>query len=409
MRNLVVLKFGGSVLDGPVSLQKAARFVQDLASTDKVVVVVSALKGATDGLLALAGERETLSHPEQLAQLLSMGERTAARAFLIAMLKMKLDVRLVDVDTPLWPIITEEGPLDAAPLFEETKRNCEKLLLPLLEEGIIPVVCGFIGKSRKGQITTLGRGGSDVSATLLGKCLGAREVVLVKDVSGVSSSDPDHVKNARRLSEIKLEELGSLASTGAKVVSRAALGFVEGYNLRITSMEQGLNGGTVVAAPARPPGKISIASSEASMITIIGSDVTRAYPALLSLLSELKITPLAASFNNTTAIIYADGKADPERVHSLVDQGLVRAVAVRHGLSCLLLSGGQFENTPGVLSSFTEALYSHGVNVFSLSTLGDSAKIFVLSSSAEKAKQVIARSLGLASKRNSQVQKAHEK
>src|SRR4029450_2256124 len=94
-------------------------------------------------------------------------------------------------------IVTDAQHGSAAPNLEETRRLAKRLLRPVLAAGTIAVVPGFIGRGRDGSVTTLGRGGSDLTATLLGRCLGVRRVVLWKDVPGILTSDPRSVPDAR--------------------------------------------------------------------------------------------------------------------------------------------------------------------------------------------------------------------
>src|SRR5262249_21382659 len=115
-------------------------------------------------------------------------------------------------------IVTDSNFGNAAPDPEETRRNCQRVLLPLLERGIVPIVAGYSGANQQGKTTTLGRGGSDYSATILGAATGADEVWIWTDVDGVLTADPRICPDATTLPEISFAEAIELAYYGAKVI-----------------------------------------------------------------------------------------------------------------------------------------------------------------------------------------------
>jgi len=204
----IVIKFGGSVLQDEVTMKKAADMVSRVINNGlRPVIVVSALKGATDNLLSLSRKINPDTPNDILDQVLSMGERTSARLFTSAIISKGLKPTLVDPEFENWPIVTDENHLDANPIYDETERQVQRKIRPMLEAGEVPVVCGFLGKTRLGIMTTLGRGGSDTTAILLGSCLNSKEIVLVKDVEMIFSSDPDVVKNPVPLKELNSGKL----------------------------------------------------------------------------------------------------------------------------------------------------------------------------------------------------------
>lgn len=115
-------------------------------------------------------------------------------------------------------IVTDENFMSAEFLPEQTQRQVKKVLSPLIEKGVVPVITGFIGATKGGRITTLGRGGSDYSASIIGYCLEAQEVQIWTDVDGIYTADPRFVSTARLLSQISFSEASEMASFGAKVL-----------------------------------------------------------------------------------------------------------------------------------------------------------------------------------------------
>ena len=265
------MKFGGTSVGDATCIARVAQIVKDASRDTAVVVVVSAMSGVTNRLIeaagrAEAGDREAAAevfgglrtqHEAALAELIhdskrrhqisgcwdkifdegkrlcegtallreltpraldmisSLGERLAAP--LVAGALEEAGVRSEPVvATEL--IATDSSHGGADPLMGRTRERSEARLRPLLDKGIAPVVTGFIGATEKSELTTLGRGGSDYSATILGAALGADEVIIWTDVDGVLSADPRLVRNAQVIPEISYREAAELAYFGAKVL-----------------------------------------------------------------------------------------------------------------------------------------------------------------------------------------------
>src|SRR5208283_4528745 len=145
----------------------------------------------------------------------SLGERLSAPLVSLAVRELGFASEPV-VATEL--VVTDEFHGGAEPLMELTREKAQAKLRPLLEKKIVPVVTGFMGATSKGQLTTLGRGGSDYSATILGAALDADEVIIWTDVDGVLTADPRLVPEAKTISEISYREAAELAFFGAKVL-----------------------------------------------------------------------------------------------------------------------------------------------------------------------------------------------
>ena len=268
-RSVVAFKFGGTSLLGAQRMLHAANLVREAARTSRVAVVVSAMKGVTDQLLAMAklvdsgnpkeakrkaealfrlhadvlfelqlGEldhqrvwhdlrllgRDLLhevsapAHASNEARhdsLASFGERFSARLFAAA-----LDA----CDVPAVPVTSAEFVLtcdtfrDAKPQMEETRRRGREVLQPLLESGLVPVVTGFVGATRDGRVTTLGRNSSDYSGAIIAHVVDADELVIWTDVDGVYTANPKESREARLLHQLSYEEAHALAASGAKVL-----------------------------------------------------------------------------------------------------------------------------------------------------------------------------------------------
>jgi len=393
-RGLVVLKLGGSVFADSSSMKRAARFVSELCKEKRVVVVVSALKGVTDELLNTAHTLCDEPPADALAQIVAMGERTSARLFCLSLLAHGVKAVLVDVDTPYWPIITNEDYMDADPILEKSVERCRRNITPLIESGNVPVIAGFIGLSEKGEVTTLGRGGSDTTATLLGFALGAEEVVLIKDVSGVHSADPKRVTEAKKVERLTIRELEELASSGAKVVHEKALKFVRGFRLRITSLSEGLSGGTLVEPDSTGITGVRDEGVEISVVSFVGLQNGSSHQRILSLLHELGLMPVALSFSPNSVWAYVSGSLKEREFHTLVENGSIKAFSIKRGLKCINVEGVGLMEEVGVLEKITTPLSTNRVNIYGLATHGNTIKLFVSEKDVERSMNLILDSLG---------------
>jgi aspartate kinase len=280
--SLVAFKFGGSSLLGAERMLHAAGLVRPAAQLMQVVVVVSAMKGVTDRLLGIAqalGERKheraqleaeavlrlhldvlrdlaldtdeydrvarelnslgrDLLHEvsarrngvsaaaaaELFDRLASFGERFSARLFAAA---------LEHSGVPSVPVSSSEFVLtcdtfrDAKPHLEQTKQRGREVLLPLLADGIVPVVTGFIGATPDGRITTLGRNSSDFSGAIIAHVVDADELVIWTDVDGIYTANPNESAQARLLHDLSYEDAHALALSGAKVLHPHVLPLAE--------------------------------------------------------------------------------------------------------------------------------------------------------------------------------------
>lgn len=152
---------------------------------------------------------------QSLDKLASYGEIMSSYIVTEALMNKGIQARQV-MATKL--IITDDNFGSADFLLQSTKRNIKRILTPLIEKGIVPVITGFIGSTKGGQVTTLGRGGSDYTASIIGFCLGASEIQIWTDVDGIMTADPKIVKKARSVELVSYEEAAELAVLGAKVL-----------------------------------------------------------------------------------------------------------------------------------------------------------------------------------------------
>jgi aspartate kinase len=393
MLQTVVIKFGGSVLEDQKAINQVASLIKETTGRGLgVVVVVSAMKGVTDQIMALSKRENPEIEPHLLDELLSSGEKTSARLVAAALASFGLQSVVVDPDTPYWPVITDERHLDANPLVEESRAKAKQLILPLLEAGKVPVVCGFLGKTVRGKTTTLGRGGSDTTAVLLGNCLNASEVILVKDVEGVYSSDPDKVTNPQFIESLNGEEAEMLAAGGAKFLHVKALRYQSsGLRIRVTNLDR-LDSGTVIKGELSPV-QVEMLGEGVSMITFVGlnPEKTESIIRAVRAVKEARGDLLALSLETNAAIFYVGGGENVlEGVHKvLVEDRIGKAVSEFPRLSMITVKGAALETERGVVQRITTPLAKASINVYGLVTILSSVRVFVSAEHSEKACKLV--------------------
>jgi len=384
----IVIKFGGSVLQDEVTMKKAADMVSRVINNGlRPVIVVSALKGATDNLLSLSRKINPDTPNDILDQVLSMGERTSARLFTSAIISKGLKPTLVDPEFENWPIVTDENHLDANPIYDETERQVQRKIRPMLEAGEVPVVCGFLGKTRLGIMTTLGRGGSDTTAILLGSCLNSKEIVLVKDVEMIFSSDPDVVKNPVPLKELNSEEAFLLSAGGAKFLHSKAMSYNRnGVRIRIASLQETGEDGTIIDGGAVDL-VVELLQDPITMITVIGDKPldTEQIRFLMTGIKESGGSIISLTLDPKTTVLYISGGINiVDQVHNMVIENKIgKALSFFENLRVIVVRGSALETVPGLIQRVTQPLARKNINIFGLLTIGSSIRIVVLKASAE--------------------------
>jgi aspartate kinase len=223
--SIIVLKFGGSSVSGPDRIKSVAeRIIKARLGAESVVVTVSAMGDTTDRLISLAGEVASDPPQREMDMLLSTGEQLSSALLAIAVSKKGYDC--VSLTGRQAGILTDDVYANAKIINIKTDR-----ILKELNNGRIVIVAGFQGINTLGDITTLGRGGSDTTAVALASALKANYCEIYTDVEGVYSADPNMVERAVKLESISYDEMLELASYGAKVIHLRAVEFAKKHGV----------------------------------------------------------------------------------------------------------------------------------------------------------------------------------
>lgn len=239
---LIVQKYGGTSVGSPERIKNVAqRVARWKARGHQVVVVVSAMSGETNRLIALAREIQSEPDPRELDQMVSTGEQVTIGLLAMALKQAGMDAR--SYTGPQVKILTDSA-FTKARILSIDERN----MRADLDAGRVVVVAGFQGMDADGNITTLGRGGSDTTGVALAAALKADECQIYTDVDGVYTTDPRIVPNARRLKTVTFEEMLEMASLGSKVLQIRSVEFAGKYKvkLRVLSSFQDEGEGTLI-------------------------------------------------------------------------------------------------------------------------------------------------------------------
>jgi len=368
---------------------------------NKIVVVVSAINKTTDDLIAIADESVGKEITEkQLAEILSMGERTSIRVFSSVVESLGVKSEFIDPTHELWPVITDNNYAKAKIDYEITEEKAQGLM-KLLDEGIIPIVCGFLGKTEDGEITTLGRGGSDVTAFLLGHCLEADNVIIVTDVNGVMSTDPNKIKEAEKLDYISVEEMRDLATHGAQVLHPHALIYKDpNINAKIISFEKGdlSDPGTTIVGPFEDSmhKSVTMHPEPISVVAVVGENMLNQVGLLSKITTVIynagiNIYGISAGQNSITAFLDKDDADEAYHLlHKLViEEESLSSISLGRDIAMLIMNSPEFIDTPGIISIITTPLKENNLNIVEISSSQTAVVVFVDWEDGKKAYNLI--------------------
>jgi aspartate kinase len=259
------------------------------------------------------------------------------------------------------------------------------------------VITGFLAENQAGEITTLGRGGSDTTAVMLGSYTDADQVVIVTDVEGVMTGDPRVVEGAQNVGRISVDELRNLSFRGAEVVAPSALSYKSnGLAVRVVHYQHGdlLSGGTDIEGEFE--NIIDLQEEMLSCLTIAGRAI-RNQPGILAQLSAvlreaaINVEAVASGIDSITFFIQDEVATDAENLlHAKVlDDQWLSSITVDDGVAVVRVTGGEFPNSPGVIAEIVNPLAEAGINIHDVITSATSVAIFVAWEDREEALEIV--------------------
>jgi len=406
---LIVQKYGGTSVADPDRMRAVAENVQiTKRHGNDVVVVVSAMGKATDNLISLAGQVSQTRPGREMDMLLTTGERVSAA--LLTMALVDLGVQAVSFTGSQVGIITDTVHGKAKILEVKGDR-----VRDALAAGKVAVVAGFQGVSTDKEITTMGRGASDLTASALAKALDADACEIYTDVTGVFSADPRIVPRARKLSRISFDEMLEMAGAGSKVLALRSVEFARNHEvaLHVRSAFTWEPGTLVTDEPEDSPREGSmedpiisgvVTDSSESKVTVLGVPDR---PGVSAALFE----PLAAANVNVDMIVQntsTEGTTDISFTMPSADmhvaEDIVRRVAdeigasgVTHDEAIARLSvvGAGMKSSPGIAARMFRTLADEGVNIEMISTSTIRISVVIAIGDLERAARALHTAFGL--------------
>ncbi len=373
---IVVQKYGGTSVGNPERiLNVARRVVETQRAGNSVVVVVSAMSGVTDGLIKLARQVTEQPTAREMDVLLSTGEQTTIA--LTAMALHSLGAKAISLTGAQAGIITD-GIHTKAKISNITPRQIRKHL----NEGNICIVAGFQGQTLQGHITTLGRGGSDLTAIAIAAALKADHCEIYTDVDGVYTCDPRVVKGARKIDVIDYDELLEMASSGSKVMQSRSVEFAKKFQVPFEVRSSfNNNRGTIVKEEANGLENVvvrgvSIERNQAKVTITNVPDKPGTASRIFTALSEahviIDVIVQNVSVSGTTDISFTMSNDELQKMGGLIDSVAKEigagTVTKKSGIAKLSVVGIGMRSHSGVAAKLFECLGNGGVNIQMIST-----------------------------------------
>lgn len=374
---LIVQKYGGTSVANIERIKSVSERVSKTAKEgNKVVVVVSAMAGETDKLIGLANQVCTDPPEREMDLLLSSGERVTSA--LTAMALHGMGHKAIAFTGRQMGIIT-----DAV----HTKAKIEKIIatraVKALEEGYIVVVAGFQGITEEEDVTTLGRGGSDLTAVAIAAALNADLCEIYTDVDGVFTADPNIVPQAKKLNKISYEEMLELASLGAKVLQTRSVEFAMKYNVPVVVRSSfNYNPGTLVTKEDKEMEKVVVSGiahdkNQAKITIVKVPDKPGIAGKLFRTVADANIivdmiVQNISSDGKATDISFTVPKTDAKKALEITEKLCkelgAKKVLLNEGIAKVSIVGVGMRTHSGVAAQMFEALAKHGINIMAIST-----------------------------------------
>lgn len=411
---LIVQKFGGTSVGSPERIEQVAQKVAKFrAAGDDIVVVVSAMSGETNRLLALAKELSNKPSLREMDVMIATGEQVTIALLAIAL--NKIGVPAVSFTGAQVPIVTDSEHGKARILtIDEAKVQAQ------LQAGKVVVVAGFQGVDEQDNITTLGRGGSDTTAVALAAALKADECHIYTDVDGVYTTDPRVVSRAQRLDRITFEEMLEMASLGSKILQLRSVEFAGKYNVPLRVLHSFKEGpGTLIST------EISTDKNEDSMEQPIISGIAfnrdeakltiRGVPDTPGVAFKI-LGPISAANididmivqnvaqDNTTDFTFTVGNLDYDKALEILQATAQEIgagqVAGTTSIAKVSIVGVGMRSHPGVASSMFEALAKENINLQMISTSEIKISVVIDEKYVELAVRALHTAFGLDAEQN---------
>jgi aspartate kinase len=375
MTDILVQKFGGTSVGSEERIAAVAKIIKEASVTNSIVVVVSAMSGETNRLIELAKSFGDNPSKREFDALISTGEKVSAALLAMALHQIGIDAKSYTASQIAMK--TTDSYSKARILGVNSKK-----IQDALDNGIIPIITGFQGITESGDVTTLGRGGSDTTAVAIAAQMKAKRCDIYTDVEGIYTTDPRVVPEAKKLDSITMEEMLELSGQGAKVIQIRAVEFANKYKVPVRVLSSFKPGnGTLISLEENDMenGLVSGITFQKDQIkyTLHGvSDTPGMAYGILGPLSdaniEVDVIVQNVSVNGKTDFTFTTSKDDEAATTSLIESMKSSLefddLLVDSNISKVSLVGVGMRTHAGIASTAFKALSENGVNIQMIST-----------------------------------------
>ncbi len=400
---LIVQKYGGSSVANPERIQRVAeRIARTRKAGHQVVVVVSALGDNTDDLLALAGQLSSDPPEREMDMLLATGEQVSSA--LLAMATDALGVKAISFTGAQVGIITDRAHTRAKIQDVSAQR-----IRQALSKGYVVIVAGFQGMTPDHEITTLGRGGSDLTAVALSSALKAKVCEIYTDVEGVYTADPRIVPNARKLATISYDEMLELASLGAQVMQARSMEVAKKFEVKLHLRSSfSRRTGTIISKEVKPMEQlvvsgVTVQKDEAKVTVCDVPDRPGIAATIFKRISDanINVDMIVQNVSRTglTDVSFTVARTDLRRALRAVRRvaGEVKAGRVTHddGIAKVSVVGLGMRSHSGIAARMFQTLAKESVNIEMISTSEIKISCIIRKDQAVKAVRALHDAFGL--------------
>jgi len=396
MSEIIVQKFGGTSVGSVERIDAVAEIVKNASQSNKIVVVVSAMAGETNKLVNLAKNFSKNPNKREFDALVATGETISSA--LLAMALHSKGLKAKSYSASQISMRTTDSFSKARILDVDAKK-----ILEVLEEDTIPIITGFQGITETGDVTTLGRGGSDTTAVAIAAQVKAKRCDIYTDVDGIFTTDPKIVPNAKKLDSITMEEMLELAGQGAKVIQTRAVEFANKYNVPVRVLSSFNNGNGTLISLKEDTMENALVSGIASQknqvkFTLHGvGDIPGTAFKILGPISdadvEVDVIVQNVSVDGKTDFTFTVSSEDQETVNSVIEDIKedveYRDLIVNSDIAKVSLVGVGMRSQAGVASRAFKALSEKDVNIQIICTSEIKITMVIDESLVDKAVQVL--------------------
>jgi aspartate kinase len=404
---LIVQKYGGTSVGSVERIRAVAeRVVKTQEQGNYVVVIVSAMAGETDKLIGLANLISSNPDEREMDLLLSSGERISAALTAIAI--RELGCKSMSLTGRQVGIITDSFHTKA-----KIERVTGERVMRAVEEGMIPVIAGFQGITETSDVTTLGRGGSDLSAVAVAAAIKADLCEIYTDVDGVYTTDPNIVPDAKKLDKISYDEMLELASLGAKILQTRSVEFAKKYDVPVVVRSSfSDNPGTFVLKEDADMEKVAVSGvaydkNQAKITVTAVRDRPGVAARLFQAIAKANvvvdmIVQNVSSDGQATDISFTVPKTDSKKALTLTEELAAeigaKGVTLREDIAKVSIIGVGMRTHSGVAAKMFETLAKHGINIMMISTSEIKVSCVIGAKYTELAVRVLHDAFGLGEK-----------